>query len=350
LKNLSKKGTPMAAGSRGPSRPLKDDLIWRLDDENPSHEIEVQMFRDLGYGNFVVTRSRAFREEFPRYASKAKGILLQISFPRLGEELLEKLTSCRVVSVTGGGYNNVDVEAAARLGIIVTYVPGYCVGEVSDHVLALILSLNQRIGECRAMTREGEWTAANLGLIKRLRNCTLGIVGLGRIGETVARKARCLGLSVKVYDPYVSGAGKSGLEVEYVGLEELARESDFISLHVPLTPETRHLISARILGLMKETVYIVNTCRGEVIDEQALIEALRKKKIAGAGLDVLTQEPPDPANPLLSMPNVIVTPHSAFVSREARLECKSRAIRAVVDAIEGRVPEDIIDRRALEAR
>jgi D-3-phosphoglycerate dehydrogenase len=178
----------------------------------------------------------------------------------------------------------------------------------------------------------------------------LGVIGLGRIGRAVARKAQGFGLTVKGIDPYVPDSELKGTGIVRVSFEELTRTADFISLNVLLTKETYHLIDAKALAAMKNTVYIINTCRGEVIDESALVDALKAQKIGGAGLDVLTQEPPDPRNPLLNMPNVIVTPHSAYVSLEARLECKWRAIKAVADALEGRVPEDLINPEVLKNR
>lgn len=326
------------------------DLIWRLDDENPLHEIEREMLQEWGYHNLVVTRSSSYREDYGKYAPHAKGILLQVSFSKLSAEDIRGLNSCKIISVTGGGYNHVDIEAATRQGIVVTYVPGYCLEEVSDHAIALILALNRRLPDCQAMTREGLWKASEIGPIKRLKGQTLGIVGLGRVGKAVGRKAMCLGLQVKGYDPYVSKSEMEEIGVEPGTFMDAIKTSDFISLHVLLSPETHNFFNGGVFDLMKETAYLINTCRGEVIDESALIEALKKKKIAGAGLDVLAKEPPDPQNPLLSMPNVIITPHSAYVSQEARLECKSRAIKAVADTLEGKIPEDIINPQVLKCR
>ncbi len=330
--------------------PARNDLIWRLDDENPSHEIEREMLQEQGYTNLVVTRSSAYREDYGKYAPQAKGILLQVSFSPLSAEDIRGLASCKIISVTGGGFNHVDIDAATRHGIIVTYVPGYCLEEVSDHTLALILALSRHLPECQNMTRKALWKASDIGPLTRIKGQVLGILGLGRIGRAVARKARCFGLSVKGYDPYVSESDLSGQGIECVRFDDLVRTSDFISLHVLLTKETYHLFNAEVFESMKDTAYLINTCRGEVIDELALVDALKKREIAGAGLDVLAQEPPDRTNPLLSMPNVIVTPHSAFVSQEARMECKSRAIKAVADALEGKIPEDMINPEALNHR
>jgi len=326
------------------------EMIWRLDDENPSHEVEVEIAQKLGYGNFVVTRTPAFPDEYPKYSGEAKGILLQVSFMQLSPDKIKGLKSCKIISVTGGGYNHVPIQAATEKGIMVTYVPGYCLEEVSTHAMALMLALNQKLPDCQELVRKGVWRASAVGTIHRLKGLILGIIGLGRIGRAVARKAQAFGLEIKGYDPYVSPKDIEDLGIQLVSFDDLIRTSDFISLHVLLTKETFHLIDAKALAAMKPTVYIINTCRGDVIDESALVEALRAKKIGGAGLDVLAKEPPDPNNPLLHMSNVVVTPHSAYLSQEARYEAKWRAIKAVADALEGRVPEDLVNPEVLTSR
>jgi D-3-phosphoglycerate dehydrogenase len=252
-----------------------------------------------------------------------------------------------VISVRGGGFNNIEIDAATRQGIVLTYVPGYCVEEVSDHALTLILALSRRIPECQEMTRKGLWKAAELGPIRRLSEQTLGLVGFGRIAKNVARNAKCLGLQVVAYDPLVSKSEMDEADVEKADFKDLIRIADFISLHVPLTKETNHLFNGDVFNKMKNTSYLINTCRGEVIDEAALIDALREGKIAGAGLDVLDHEPPDPESPLLSMPNVIVTPHSAYISQESLTEVLVRSTKAVIDVFQGRTPEDMINPQVL---
>jgi D-3-phosphoglycerate dehydrogenase len=263
-----------------------------------------------------------------------------------GEDI-KGLGSCKVISVRGGGFDNIDIDVATTQGIILTYVPGYCVEEVSDHALTLILALSRRIPKCQEMTRKGLWKAAELGPIRRLSEQTLGLVGFGRIARNVARKAKCLGLRVVVYDPLVSKSEMDKAEVEKAKFEDLVRIADFISLHVPLTKETNHLFNRDVFNMMKNTSYLINTCRGEVIDESALIQALKTGKIAGAGLDVLDHEPPDRESPLLSMPNVIVTPHSAYISEESLEEVLVRSTKAVIDVFEGRIPDDVINPQVL---
>ena len=323
----------------------QDNLVWIIDDEFDSYEIEEEMLRKAGYA-LAKTRGSSYREDYLTFAPRVKGILLQVGFQLKGEDI-KGLGSCKVISVRGGGFNNIEIDAATRQGIVLTYVPGYCVEEVSDHALTLILVLSRRIPECQEMTRQGLWKAAELGPIRRLSEQTLGLVGFGRIAKNVARKAKCLGLRVVAYDPLVSKSEMDEADVEKADFKDLIRIADFISLHVPLTKETNGLFNAHVFNVMKNTAYLINTCRGEAIDEPALVHALETGRIAGAGLDVLYQEPPDPQNPLLSMPNVIVTPHSAYISQESLTEVLVRSTQAVIDALQGRTPQDVVNPEVL---
>ena len=319
------------------------NLIWLLDDEFDSNQInQIRKLIESRGLELVVSKSKAYRGDYPKYASHAKGILLQVGF-QLGEEDIKGLTACEIIAVTGIGINDLDVEAATRRGIIATNVPDFCIEDVSDHVFALILGLKRKLPQCQAMTRSGRWQAIDIWPIRRLKNQVLGIVGFGKIGRTVARKTKCLGMRVVANDPYCAESEMNKEKVESVNFDDLVGSSDFISLHVPLTDETYHLITAEVFDAMKNTAYLINTCRGNVVDESALIDALKAEKIAGAGLDVLSKEPPDPQNPLLNMPNVIVSPHSAFISEEALAALGVISTQAIFDKLEGRVPENIIN-------
>jgi D-3-phosphoglycerate dehydrogenase len=191
------------------------------------------------------------------------------------------------------------------------------------------------------------WEFEDVWSIRRLKGQILGLVGVGKIGKAVARKAGAFGLKVKAYDPYLSKSEMNLLNIESMGFEDLASNVDFISLHVPLSEETRHLINEEVFDSMKNTAFLINTSRGDVVDESALINALRTRKIAGAGLDVLSQEPPEARNPLLSMSNVIVSPHSAFISHEALIELGAMCTKAIIDTLEGKVPDNILNPEVL---
>jgi len=327
-----------------------DNLIWLLDDEFGFDQINhlQEILRERGY-DLAVTRGETFKEDYPKYAPYAKGILLQVGFP-LCEEDIKGLSCCRIISVTGIGYNDLDLEAATQHGIVSTNVPGFCMDEVSDHTLALILALYRRLPECRDMITKGIWKAVDIGSMRRLKGQVLGLVGFGRIGREVARKAKCFGFNVKVYDPYLPGSKQDLLNVELADFDDLIRTSDVISLHVPLNKETYHWINAVVFEAMKDTAYLINTCRGDVVNEADLIHALKTKKIAGAGLDVLSQEPPEVRNPLLFMPNVIVSPHAAFISNDSLNELCVKSAKAIFDKLDGNVPENVINPEVLRVK
>jgi D-3-phosphoglycerate dehydrogenase / 2-oxoglutarate reductase len=244
--------------------------------------------------------------------------------------------------VTGGvGVEKVDVEAATELGIVVANSPGNSV-TVAESTLLLMLALSKQLPTWVAAARAGkEPTSQMRGM--ELRGKTLGIVGLGRIGKLTAGFARAFGMRVLAYDPYVPEAEVA----ELVPLESVFKESDFVSLHPVLTPETFHLVNEERLALMKPTAYLVNTSRGGVIDEPALITALQKEQIAGAGLDVFETEPPDPQNPLLHMENVIGTPHGLSHAEESVRRCASMTEDNVLAILEGRNPPYQVNKVAL---
>lgn len=319
------------------------NLVWMLDDLFDSYEIEQirKMLREGGY-DLVVTRSASYEADYSKYAAYARAILLQVNFP-LGEKDIKGLSSCKVISVTGIGFDEFDLDAATKHGIAATNVRGFCVEEVSNHALALLLALNRRLPECQGLTRKGLWEGVDIWSVRRLDGQVLGLVGLGKIGREVARKAKGFGLEVKAYDPYLSKSETNRVDVERMEFDDLVRIADYVSLHVPLNRETYHLINAGVFDSMKDTAYLINTSRGDVVDELALIEALKTKRIAGAGLDVLSQEPPEAENPLLSMPNVIVSPHSAFISHEALIGLAASSTKAIIDTLEGKVPENLLN-------
>ncbi|MFM1769779.1 MAG: lactate dehydrogenase/2-hydroxyacid dehydrogenase [Verrucomicrobiota bacterium] len=238
----------------------------------------------------------------------------------LGRELLEALPRLRYIGVTATGYNIVDVAAARDRGITVTNVPAYGTRSVAQHTLALLLELTQHAGRHAAGTRAGQWSANpdwcywETPLIE-LDGLTLGIVGYGRIGQAVARLGEALGMKVITA---VSGRGTPPKNVAVVDLDHLFEASDVVSLHCPLTPETRHLVNRARLARMKPSAFLLNTSRGPLIDEPALAQALNEGRLAGAGLDVLAQEPPPADHPLLTARNCLITPHLAWATRAAR--------------------------------
>lgn len=264
---------------------------------------------------------------------------------RVDRQVIESMKRCVVIGVGSIGVDMVDVEAATEAGIVVTNVPDVFIEEVADFAMMLLLSVSRLTPTMTRMARDGEWYQARplLSRIPRILGQTLGLLAFGSVARCTARRAQAFGLRVIAHDPYVSELELTAAGVEPVGFSDLLARSDFLSIHTPLNDETRHLIDAAALGKMKRTAVIVNTARGPVIDEQALADALREGLIAGAGLDVLEQEPPAPDNPLLRMENVIVTPHVASASTRMRPETRRRAAREVALVLKGRWPMSCVN-------
>lgn len=261
-----------------------------------------------------------------------------VCYAQLGGDLLHQLTSCKVIGRTGLGVDNIDLPAARERGITVTYVPDYCLHEVSDHAMALLLALVRKIPFANRLVQTGHWDMTALVPIRRLPGQVLGLVGFGHIPRLVAPKAQAFGLKVVAYDPYVTPDAMQAAGVEGVSLDRLCEVSDFISVHAPLQPATRGLINADTFAKMKPGVLIVNTARGPLIDEAALIAALDAGKVGGAALDVVTKEPLAKDSPLLNRDNVILTPHIGYYSVEALQELQSKAATDVARVLSGEKP------------
>ena len=264
---------------------------------------------------------------------------------RIDKQVIDSMKRCVVIGVGSVGVDMVDVEAATAAGIVVTNVPDVFIEEVADYAMMLLLNVSRLTPQMARMARDGSWYQARpiLSRIPRVLGQTLGLFAFGNVARCTARRAKAFGLHVIAHDPYVSELEMSAAGVEPVTFAELLARSDFLSVHAPHNEETEHAINAAALAQMKPTAVIVNTARGPIIDERALIEALRNGTIAGAGLDVLEQEPPDPDNPLLAMENVVVTPHVASASTRMRPETRRRAAREVALVLRGRWPMSCVN-------
>jgi D-3-phosphoglycerate dehydrogenase len=280
-------------------------------------------------------------------AEAADGVL--VTYAKITADMIRKMPKCRVISRFGIGVDNVDIEAATRANIVVTKVPDYCIDEVSDHAMALLLALVRKIPSSSARTHGGRWEMKAVVPIHRLRGSVLGLAGFGRIPQLVAPKAIAFGMRVVAYDPFVPAEVFTQAGVERVDLPALLATSDYVSVHTPLTPETRHLFNRDSFGQMKRGAYLVNTARGPIIDETALAEALDSGQLAGAALDVMTQEPPPPS-PLFGRDNVIITPHTSFYSEESLVELQEKAAREVVAVLSGQVPRNPVNPEVIAQR
>ena len=320
-----------------PTRILITDFVW------PSTAPEREaLVAGLGDGVEVVEAPDGSEATLAALAADCDGIMT--CFAQVTPAVVRAAEKCRVISRYGVGVDNIAVDVATELGIPVTYVPDYCVDEVSDHVMALLLTWNRQVGFYDGVAKAGRWEGTpSPHPLTRMRGQTIGIVGFGRIGRAVADKARAFGLDVVVHDPYLPADAALPDGVSAVAMDDLLAVSDYVTVHTPLNDETRGLIGATAFGLMKPSAYIINCARGPIIDEPALIDALRDGLIAGAGLDVMESSAPPADHPLFGMDNVIVTPHVAFLSQQSVLELEVRTAQATVDVLQGRMPEFLVN-------
>ena len=275
-----------------------------------------------------------------RVAAGADALL--VTYAKISADMIARMSRCRIISRFGIGVDNVDVPAATRAGIVVTRVPDYCIDEVSDHAMALLLALVRKIPIANAHVHAGRWEMATVVPIHRLRGSVLGLAGFGRIPQRVAPKAAAFGLRVVAFDPYVPADVFARSGVEPVDFAELLRISDYVSIHTPLAPETYGLFDAEAFRRMKPTAYIINTARGPIVDEAALARALDAGQVAGAALDVMPNEPPL-ASPLFGRTNVILTPHTSFYSEESLVELQTKAAQEVVAVLTGQAPRNPVN-------
>ncbi|TYP57853.1 hydroxyacid dehydrogenase [Thermosediminibacter litoriperuensis] len=270
---------------------------------------------------------------------------------KITKEVIENAPKLKIISRTGAGVDNIDVKAATERGILVCNLPGVNNLSVCEHTLAMIMHLAKQLSFMDKAVRKGNWNVRNLNLSVELEGKVLGVVGMGNIGALVAKKCHYgLGMRILAYDPYIK---EKFIDCEYEftdTLEELFRKADFVTLHCPDTPETKGMITRDLIYSMKPTAYLINTARGSLIDEQALIDALKEKRIAGAGLDVFIEEPPKLNNELLKLENVILSPHSAALTKETTIRMSTEAAKAIVDYFEGRQPKYIYNIKELEQK
>jgi D-3-phosphoglycerate dehydrogenase len=271
-------------------------------------------------------------------------------YARIGAKTIAAMTRCKVIARYGVGVDIVDVDAATARGILVTNVRDYCTEEVADHAVALWLALARKLMQFDRATHQGVWRWQSGAPIHRVRGQVVGIVSFGRIGQSIAQRAKSFGVKIIAYDPYQNADVLATFGVRQVGKEELIREADVIMMQVPMTDETRHFLSAREFAAMRAGVIIVNTGRGPTIDNAALYDALCSGKVAGAGLDDPEEEPAKRSNwspegnPLFTLPNVIVTPHAAYYSEESIRLARETAAQEVRRVLTGEAPANPVNR------
>jgi D-3-phosphoglycerate dehydrogenase len=272
-------------------------------------------------------------EDILAVARDADAVL--VTYAKLTGELLRQFRRCKAIGRFGLGVDNIDLPAAKECGIAVNYVPDYCLREVSDHAMALLLALARKIPFANKLAQSGRWEVPPIVPLRRLEGQVLGLVGFGNIPRALAPKAKSFGLKVIAFDPYIVKEAADAAGVESVTFDDLLARSDFISVHAPLQPATRGLINAKAFAKMKRGAYLINTARGPLVDEAALIMALDSGQLGGAALDVVTTEPLAKDSVLLGRDNVILTPHIGFYSVEALEELQTKCAGDVARVLSG---------------
>lgn len=305
---------------------------------------EYEVFSKTGYQCEVGNCRTA--DDVVKFAGDAE--VIGDCYVPITAELLDRLPELRAVIRYGVGYDCVDVEACTKRKIMVCNLPHYCMEDVATHAMAMMLDLERKVTFLDRDCRKGNWNIALGYDSHRLSNLTLGLVGFGNIARTLKKYAQVFRMRVIAYDPYLKEELFVKEQVKKVTLEELYREADVLSLHLPATPETQHLIDKEALAAMKKSAMLINTSRGSIIDQQALLEALKNKVIQAAALDVFEKEPIRSANDVLySCDNLIVTPHAAYNSVEASDEQHRTAAETAVVVLNGKIPENTVNQRQL---
>jgi D-3-phosphoglycerate dehydrogenase len=317
-------------------------LPWKVvitDCDHGSIQEEKEEFGRIGAELVLAQVQR--EEDLVQACHEADGLLNQ--YAPLTRKVLANLPKCKVIARYGVGVDSIDLKAATDLGIIVANVPDYCIDEVADQVLGLFLALVRKTVFLDQEVKSNQWDFRHGRPIHRIRGKVLGLIGCGRIGLEVGRRISAFGVRVMAFDPYLE---KSPEGIELADLGTVLKDSDLISIHCPLNKSTFHLIDEKAFQKMEKKPLLINTSRGPIVDERALIQALREELISGAGLDVLEKEPPDPENPLLKMENVVLSPHIGFYSEESISELKRRTAKNVSDVLLGKWPDSVVNREA----
>jgi len=305
------------------------DYVW------PNIDIEKNFFERKNI-ELVVSKNKS---DLKKQIVDADGLLF--CFESIDEDILRSSKNLKVAQRYGIGVDNINIEVATELGIVVSNIPDYCIDEVSDHAMSMILSLNRLLARDSDLVKKGLWNEIKKDKrVYRLSEATLGLLGFGRIGRRISKKAKNFGLKVIAYDPYLNE--KEIDDVEIHSLNKVLKDSNIISLHLPLTEQTNHIIDTEQFDLMNKDTILINVSRGGLINEEALIENLNNGKIRGAGLDVI-ESSTDKTNGLFSFDNVIITPHTAFFSQESSEELQLRSSMQLYDVLTGSKPKFLIN-------
>ncbi|HEY7220322.1 MAG TPA: C-terminal binding protein [Candidatus Binatia bacterium] len=303
--------------------------------------------RALGPLGVDLSESSGTTEDEIVAASEGAQVILCGGAPKINAAVIRRLPELKAVVRYGIGVDTVDLVECTKRGIYVANVPDYCIDEVATHALTLILNWARKLPIAKQTIKSGQWNIAALRPLESPRDQVLGLLGFGRIAQALCRMSRAIGFHVWAHDPYVEKSRIRNRGAKPVSLQRLIRGADFISLHLPLTVKTRHIINAERLAEMKATSYLINTARGELVDEKALQRALREGRIGGAGLDVMEHEPPASDHPLRFLERAVITPHCAWYTERSQKELRQKACAEAIRVLRGGIPKNLVNRPPL---
>jgi D-3-phosphoglycerate dehydrogenase / 2-oxoglutarate reductase len=310
----------------------------------PNLDMEIEMFAEV---NGEVVDGEAIDAPLEDLVKDADALV--VMYHPVDAALISEMSKVKIINRSGIGFDIVDLKAATKKGIFVTNIPDYCISEVADHAMALMLAMQRKIVFYNERMKSGEWGLNEGWTMHRLDGQTLGLLAFGNIARAVCKRALAFGMKVITFDPYLTDQQITSGGAEPVhDLEELLTRLDVLSVHTPLTPETRGMIGRKQLAMMKRGSFVINVARGGIIDEAALLDALDEGHIQGAGVDVFTQEPLKPDNPLMRHPLVLSTPHAAWNSAESEIERRRKSVEDVIRVLKGEVPKYLVNREVLK--
>ncbi len=318
-------------------------LIWIIDEEWPDYNDELKLLQQSLPEAVIRYSSYDYQADLAAFGYRADIILAQI-YADIPADVIDRLENCKGIAVYGGGYDRVDIKAARAKGISVTNVNGYCVEDIAEYVLAAIFHGAKQLTQYHTAIENSKWGAQAVATpVHRLNGQTLFIAGCGRIGRFTGQKAKALGMRIIAYDPFVDKQTMAAAGIEKVSLAEGFRAADFVSVHIKCDKTTENLLNGKYFSLMKPTAYLINTSRGRVLNEPDLIAAIKNKQLAGAILDVITQEPPRGSEDIFHVPGILITPHISYISEESYTELKQRAVANALAMLDGQQPADLVN-------
>ncbi|HCT65495.1 MAG TPA: phosphoglycerate dehydrogenase family protein [Lachnospiraceae bacterium] len=318
-------------------------LFWIIDEEWPDYEVETRILKEKYPDCIIKFSTNDYKKDLEEFGYMADAIIAQV-YVYIPKETIERLEKCKCIALFGGGFDRVDIEAAKEKGIMVTNVQGYCAEDLADYVISGIYYFGKKLDFYKNAVEKGLWGAQSAQEpVRRIKGSTLLIIGCGKIGSTVAKRAKALDVNIIAYDPYVDQNKMDEYCVKKVELEEGLKTADFISINAKYYEGTHHLLTKKHFQLMKKTAYLINTARGRIINEQDMIDAVNKGLIAGAVVDVISNEPPSTDEAIFDCEKIVVTPHVSYISEESYMELKVRATNNVIKMLNGERPSDLVN-------